>query len=243
MLLASISGGTDIISCFVGGNPWSPVYRGEIQGALLGMAVEVWNARGERVRDEQGELVCTRTFPCMPIYFWNDPDGAKYAKAYFAHYPNVWYHGDFATETSHNGIQIHGRSDATLNPQGVRIGTADIYNIVERMPEIQEALAVDQAWEGSTRIVLFVKMQAGRKLDKDLESRIRKKLQQDASPRHVPAVIVEAPDLPHTRSGKLVELAVREVIHGRPVKNIEALANPDSLAFFANLPQLGQSVL
>lgn len=238
VLLASVSGGTDIVSFFVGSNPWSPIYRGEIQCAQLGMAVEVWNAKGQRVRDEQGELVCTRTFPAMPIYFWNDPDGSKYHKAYFAQFPNIWCHGDYATETSHHGIEIHGRSDATLNPQGVRIGTADIYNVVMQFPEIQEALAVDQEWEGTTRIVLFVKMQAGQKLDQDLIARIKKKLLQDESPRHVPAVILEAPDLPHTRSGKLVELAVREVIHGRPVKNIEALANPDALKFFENLQAL-----
>jgi acetoacetyl-CoA synthetase len=238
VLLASISGGTDIVSLFVCGNPWGPIHRGEIQCAGLGMAVEVRNSKGERVVGEQGELVCTKPFPCMPVYFWNDKDGAKYNKAYFAQYPGIWCHGDFATETVHHGFEIHGRSDATLNPQGVRIGTADIYNIVERMPEIAEALAVDQEWDGTTRIVLFVKTQEGHHLDKDLESRIKKKLLQDESPRHVPAVIIEAPELPKTRSGKLVELAVREVIHGRPVKNIEALANPDALKFFVNLPQL-----
>jgi len=236
--LSSISGGTDIVSCFVGGNPWSAVHRGEIQGAMLGMAVEVWDAQGKRVRDVQGELVCTQSFPAMPISFWNDADGAKYRKAYFAQYPNIWCHGDYAVETSNNGFEIHGRSDATLNPQGVRIGTADIYNIVERLPEVAEALAVDQEWDGTTRIVLFVKMQAGHRLDAELVTRIKKKLLQDASPRHVPSVIIEAPDLPKTRSGKLVELAVREMIHGRPVKNSEALANPESLTFFANLPQL-----
>lgn len=235
VLLASISGGTDIISCFVGGNPWSPIYRGEIQCPLLGMAIEVWNAKGVRVQNEQGELICTRSFPCMPIYFWNDKDGAKYNKAYFEQFPGVWCHGDFATETHHNGLQIHGRSDATLNPQGVRIGTSDIYNVVERMKEISEALAVDQDWDGSNRVVLFVKMQPGCKLDDALVGRIKKKLLHDESPRHVPAVILEAPELPKTRSGKLVELAVREVIHGRPVKNIEALANPDALKYFEEL--------
>ncbi|MBI1868092.1 MAG: acetoacetate--CoA ligase [Methylocystis sp.] len=239
--LASISGGADIISCFVCGNPWRPVYRGEIQGAGLGMAVEVWNADGRRVVGEQGELVCTQPFPSAPIYFWNDPQGKKYFDAYFATYPGVWRHGDYATATANGGFVIHGRSDATLNPQGVRIGTADIYNVVERMPEIQEALAIDQEWGEGTRIVLFVKMQPGRRLDEALTIRLKRKLYDEASPRHVPAVVVEAPDLPHTRSGKLVELAVRDVIHGRPVKNSEALANPESLAFFANLPQLGPS--
>lgn len=236
--LASISGGTDIISCFVGGNPWTPVYRGEIQCAGLGMAVEVWDEEGRRVVGREGELICTQPFPSMPICFWNDPDGQKYSKAYFAQYPGVWCHGDYATETEHHGFLIHGRSDATLNPQGVRIGTADIYNIVERLPEVFEALAVDQEWEGSTRIVLFVKPQPGHSLDEALAARIKRELFEKASPRHVPAVIVEAPDLPHTRSGKLVELAVREVIHGRPVKNVGALANPESLEFFGNLRQL-----
>jgi acetoacetyl-CoA synthetase len=239
--LASISGGTDIVSCFVCGNPWSPVYRGEIQCAGLGMAVEVWDERGQRVVGQEGELVCTKSFPSMPIYFWNDPDGCKYANAYFSQYPNIWCHGDYATETAHGGFQIHGRSDATLNPQGVRIGTADIYNIVERLTEIQEALAVDQEWEGSTRIVLFVKTQAAYLLDEALSSRIKRELFDKASPRHVPALIISAPDLPHTRSGKLVELAVREVIHGRPVKNSGALANPESLAFFSDLPELSAS--
>lgn len=236
--LASISGGTDIISCFVGGNPWSPVYRGEIQCAGLGMAVEIWNDDGQRVIGEEGELVCTKSFPSMPIGFWNDPDGSKYFNAYFARYPNIWLHGDFATETEHGGFVIHGRSDATLNPQGVRIGTADIYNVVESLEAIQEALAIDHEWDGGTRIVLFVKTQPGRRLDDELVARIKRTLFEKASPRHVPAVIIEAPDLPRTRSGKLVELAVREVVHGRSVKNEGALTNPESLDFFRNLPEL-----
>ncbi|MEK8095111.1 acetoacetate--CoA ligase [Methylocystis sp. IM3] len=236
--LASVSGGTDIISCFVGGNPWSPVYRGEIQCAGLGMAVEIWNDNGQRVIGEGGELVCTKSFPSMPICFWNDPDGSKYFNAYFARYPNVWLHGDFATETEHGGFLIHGRSDATLNPQGVRIGTADIYNVVESLPSIQEALAIDQEWDGGTRIVLFVKTHPDYPLDDVLVAQIKRALFEKASPRHVPAVILEAPDLPRTRSGKLVELAVREVVHGRPVKNRGALANPESLDFFRNLPEL-----
>jgi len=236
--LASISGGTDIISCFVGGNPWSPVYRGEIQCAGLGMAVEIWNDNGQRVFGEEGDLVCTKSFPSMPICFWNDPDGSKYFNAYFARYPNIWLHGDFATETAHGGFVIHGRSDATLNPQGVRIGTADIYNVVESLPLIQEALAIDQEWDGGTRIVLFVKTQPDYRLDDALVAKIKRALFEKASPRHVPAVILEAPDLPRTRSGKLVELAVREIVHGRPVKNSGALANPESLDFFRNLPEL-----
>ncbi|HEY8072202.1 MAG TPA: acetoacetate--CoA ligase, partial [Methylocystis sp.] len=234
--LASISGGTDIVSCFVCGNPWSPVHRGEIQGAGLGMAVEVWDADGRRLFGEQGELVCTRAFPAMPIGFWNDPGGEKYRAAYFSQYPGIWGHGDYATQTENGGFVIHGRSDATLNPQGVRIGTADIYRIVETLPEVEEALAVAQGWEGGERIVLFVKLRANHRLHDALIDRIKHKLKEEASPRHVPAMIVEAPELPHTRSGKLVELAVREVINGRPVKNREALANPDSLAFFSNLP-------
>jgi acetoacetyl-CoA synthetase len=239
--LASISGGTDIISCFVGGNPWSPVYRGEIQSAGLGMAVEIWNEDGHRVIGEEGELVCTRSFPSMPLRFLNDADGHKYFNAYFARYPNIWLHGDFATETIHGGFHIHGRSDATLNPQGVRIGTADIYNIVEALDFVQEALAVDQQWEGSTRIVLFVKTRPGSVLDETRAAQIRKALFDRASPRHVPSVIIEAPDLPRTRSGKLVELAVRELIHGRAVKNETALANPECLDFFVNHPGLAPS--
>lgn len=236
--LASISGGTDIISCFVGGNPWSPVYRGEIQSAGLGMAVEIWNEDGQRVIGEEGELVCTRSFPSMPLRFLNDPDGSKYLNAYFARYPNIWLHGDFATETLHGGFHIHGRSDATLNPQGVRIGTADIYNIVEALDFVQEALAVDQQWEGGTRIVLFVKTSPGRHLDSALAGQIRKALFDKASPRHIPSIIIDAPELPRTRSGKLMELAVRDLIHGRPVKNRTALSNPECLDFFIDHPKL-----
>jgi len=236
--LASISGGTDICSCFVCGNPWSPVHRGEIQGAGLGMAVEVWDADGRRLFGEQGELVCTRAFPAMPVGFWRDQGGEKYRGAYFSQYPGVWRQGDYATQTVNGGFVIHGRSDATLNPQGVRIGTADIYRIVETLPEVEEALAVAQSWEGGERIVLFVKLRPSHRLDDPLIDRIKHKLKEEASPRHVPAMIVEAPELPHTRSGKLVELAVRDAIHGRPVKNREALANPESLRFFSSLPGL-----
>lgn len=217
------------------GNPWSPVYRGEIQGAGLGMAVEVWDAAGRRLFGQQGELVCTRAFPAMPICFWKDPDGEKYHAAYFSQYPGVWRQGDYATQTGNNGFILHGRSDATLKPHGVRIGTADIYSIVEAFAEVEESLAVAQNWEGGERIVLFLKLREGCRLDEDLARRIRQKLKDEASPRHVPAMIVEAPDLPHTRSGKLVELAVHDVIHGRPIRNREALANPDSLVFFASV--------
>jgi acetoacetyl-CoA synthetase len=243
--LASISGGTDILSCFVLGNPWSPVMRGEIQGAGLGMAVEVWDAAGARVFGQEGELVCTKPFPSTPIGFWNDPEGAprsgeagqKYRSAYFSWFPNVWRHGDYATQTA-SGFVIHGRSDSTLNPQGVRIGTADIYRIVENMPEVEEALAVAQDWEGTERVLLFVRLGSGHCLEAGLDERIRRKLKHEASPRHVPAKIFAAPELPHTRSGKLVELAVRDIIHGRPIKNLEALANPHSLEFFVNLAAL-----
>jgi acetoacetyl-CoA synthetase len=245
--LASISGGTDILSCFVLGNPWSPVLRGEIQGAGLGLAVEVWDADGKRIFDKEGELVCTKPFPATPIGFWNDPEGApasgeagaKYRSAYFSQFPNVWRHGDFATQTPGGGFIIHGRSDATLKPRGVRIGTADIYRVVENLAEVDEALAVAQEWEGGERILLFVKLRSGCALDGKLERAIRDKLEREASPRHVPAEILAAPELPHTRSGKLVELAVRDILRGRPVRNREALANPQSLDFFANLAARG----
>jgi len=239
--LASISGGADILSCFVLGNPWSPVYRGEIQGPGLGLAVEAWDASGRRVNGREGELVCTRSFPSMPLGFWNDPHGApqrpgpKYRDAYFSCFPNVWRHGDFATQTRNGGFVIHGRSDATLKPHGVRIGTADIYRIVESMPEIEEALAVGQDHEGAESILLFVKLHGGFALERSLVDRIKRKLKEEASPRHVPAAVLAAPELPHTRSGKLVELAVRDVMRGREVKNREALANPQSLDFFAAL--------
>jgi acetoacetyl-CoA synthetase len=231
--LASISGGTDILSCFVLGNPWSPVRRGEIQGAGLGMAVEVWDDEGRRVVEAEGELVCTKSFPSMPIGFWNDAGGEKYGSAYFSSFLNVWRHGDFATETSSGGFVIHGRSDATLKPQGVRIGTAEIYRIVESLPQVEECVAVGQDTAGGQRILLFVKLRAGESLSAELSGLIKRRLGEEASPRHVPAAIVEVPELPHTRSGKLVELAIRDVVHGRPVRNREALANPDSLNFFA----------
>jgi acetoacetyl-CoA synthetase len=233
--LASISGGTDILSCFVCGNPWSPVRRGEIQGPGLGMDVEVWDEQGNRVFGKEGELVCTRSFPSMPIGFWNDSDGAKYRISYFSHFSGVWRHGDYATETPSGGFVIHGRSDATLNPHGVRIGTADIYGVVETMPEIEEALAVEHDAGEGARIALFVKMRPGQRLDQELTSRIKRKLREELSPRHVPEYVVEAPDLPHTRSGKLVELAVRDALNGRSITNIEALINPEALDFFINL--------
>jgi acetoacetyl-CoA synthetase len=236
--LASISGGTDIAACFVLGVPIQPVWVGEIQAAGLGMAVDVWDDDGRPVRGEKGELVCTRAFPSMPVMFWNDADGEKYHAAYFDRFDNVWCHGDFAEWTEHGGIIIHGRSDATLNPGGVRIGTAEIYNQVERMPEIAEALCIGQDFEGDVRVVLFVRLAAGVNLDVELEKRIRTKIRTGASPRHVPAKIVAVADIPRTKSGKITELAVRDIVHGRAVKNKEALANPEALELFRDLPEL-----
>jgi len=236
--LASISGGTDICSCFVLGIPVKPVWKGEIQGPGLGMAVDVWNDEGKPVVGEKGELVCTKPFPSMPVGFWNDPDGAKYRAAYFERFDNVWCHGDFAEWTEHGGMIIHGRSDATLNPGGVRIGTAEIYNQVEQLDEVLEAICIGQQWEDDVRVVLFVRLPENVTLNAELEQKIRTKIRTGASPRHVPAKIVQVADIPRTKSGKIVELAVREVVHGRPVKNKEALANPEALELFADLPQL-----
>jgi acetoacetyl-CoA synthetase len=238
MQLASISGGTDICGCFVGGNPLSPVRRGEIQGAMLGMAMDVFDDEGNPVRGEKGELVCVKPFPSMPVMFWNDPDGSKYHNAYFARFPNIWCHGDFAEITPHGGMVIHGRSDATLNPGGVRIGTAEIYAQVERVPEVIEALAIGQDWEGDVRVILFVRLREGTTLDSDLVARIRKQIRDGATPRHVPAKIVAVADIPRTKSGKITELAVRDVVHGRDVKNKEALANPEALDLFREMPEL-----
>ncbi|AWC22504.1 Acetyl-coenzyme A synthetase [Aminobacter sp. MSH1] len=236
--LASISGGTDIVSCFVLGVPTEPVWTGEIQGAGLGLAVEVWDDDGQPVREEKGELVCARAFPAMPIGFWNDADGAKYHAAYFERFDNVWCHGDFAEWTAHGGMIIHGRSDATLNPGGVRIGTAEIYNQVEQMPEIAEAICIGQDWQDDVRVVLFVRLAPGVSLDAELEKRIRTKIRTGASPRHVPAKIVAVADIPRTKSGKITELAVRDIVHGRPVKNQEALANPEALELYVGLGAL-----
>ncbi|MCG3186510.1 MAG: Acetyl-coenzyme A synthetase [Rhodocyclaceae bacterium] len=240
LLLASISGGTDIISCFVLGNPLLPVWRGEIQCAGLGMAVDVWDEHGAPLSRGKGELVCTRPFPSMPIAFWNDADGAKYRAAYFERFPDVWCHGDFCERTEHAGYIIHGRSDATLNPGGVRIGTAEIYRQVERLPEIVESLAIGQNWAGDVRVVLFVKLREGVRLDAALEARIRKTIRDNATPRHVPARILAVADIPRTKSGKIVELAVRNIVHGEPVRNVEALANPEALDHFRDRPELSE---
>ncbi len=236
--LASISGGTDIVSLFVGGNPNAPVWRGEIQAVCLGMDVDVFDADGRPLRGQAGELVCKKPFPPMPIGFWNDPDGAKYRAAYFEKFPGVWSHGDWIRFTEHGGVVIHGRSDATLNPGGVRIGTAEIYRQVEYLPEVVESLAVGQQWEGDERIVLFVRLREGLTLDDALRARIVERIRRNASPRHVPARILQVADIPRTKSGKIVELAVRHVIHGHAVANREALANPAALDLFRDLPGL-----
>jgi len=236
--LSSIAGGTDIVSCFALGNPLLPVHRGELQCRGLGMRVEIYTADGCPVRGQPGELVCTAPFPSMPIGFWNDPDGRKYRAAYFERFPNVWHHGDFAELTAHDGVVICGRSDATLNPGGVRIGTAEIYRIVEQLPEIAECIVVDQEWDDDTRIVLFVRMQPSHSLDAEVEQRIRAEIRRRASPRHVPAKILTVADIPRTMNGKIVELAVREAIHGRPVGNRDALANPQALELFVDRPEL-----
>jgi len=240
--LASISGGTDIISCFVLGCPWLPVWRGEIQARGLGMAVDVFDEDGRPVRGTKGELVCTKAFPAMPVGFWNDPDGAKYRAAYFEWFPNIWHHGDFVEITAHGGMVIYGRSDATLNPGGVRIGTAEIYRQVEQIDEVVEALVIGQDWPpgslGDVRVVLFVRLREGVTLDATLEDRIKRKIRDNTTPRHVPAKILQVQDIPRTKSGKIVELAVRNVVHERPVKNVEALANPEALEEFRARPEL-----
>ena len=239
--LASISGGTDLCGCFVGGDPTRPVYAGEIQGSMLGMAADVFDERGHPVGPGvKGELACTQAFPTVPLGFWRDDDGSRFRAAYFDRFPGAWAHGDFAAWTGHGGMHIFGRSDATLNASGVRIGTAEIYRVVEQFPEIVEAIAVGQAWDDDTRIVLFVRLATGAALTDDLQQRLKGALRQQASPRHVPARIVAVDDIPRTRSGKIVELAVTDVVHGRPVRNVEALANPEALTLFADRPELAR---
>jgi acetoacetyl-CoA synthetase len=236
--LASISGGTDIIACFALGNPIGPVWRGELQCRGLGMAVDVFDEEGRPVRGDKGELVCTRPFPSMPVGFWNDADGAKYRAAYFERFPGVWCHGDYVELTAHDGLIIYGRSDAVLNPGGVRIGTAEIYRQVERLDEVVESLAIGQDWQHDVRVVLFVRLREGLVLDDALIERIRAQIRDNTTPRHVPARIVQVGDIPRTKSGKIVELAVRNVVHGRPVKNVEALANPEALELYRNRAEL-----
>ena len=240
--LASMSGGTDIISTFVLGNPLLPVWRGEIPCRALGMKVEVYNDDGRPVRGEKGELVCSASFPSMPVGFWNDADGAKYHAAYFEKFPNVWCHGDYVELTEHDGMIIYGRSDAVLNPGGVRIGTAEIYRQVEQLDEVVESLVIGQDFPPDkptdVRVVLFVRLREGLTLDQALTDKIKLHIRTNTTPRHVPAKIAQVTDIPRTKSGKIVELAVRHVVHGRPVKNVEALANPEALELFRNRPEL-----
>jgi len=238
LCLASMSGGTDIVSCFVLGNPTLPVRRGEIQCKGLGMAVDVWNEHGQPVQDEKGELVCTRNFPCMPLGFWNDPDGSRYHDAYFSQFPGVWAQGDYAEQRASGGLVIHGRSDAVLNPGGVRIGTAEIYRQVEKVEQVLESVAIGQDWKGDVRVVLFVRLRDGLQLDESLRQQIRQVIRQYTTPRHVPAVIAQVSDIPRTISGKLVELAIRNVVHDLPVKNTDALANPEALEQFRDRVEL-----
>ena len=236
--LASISGGTDIISCFALGNPIAPVRRGELQTRGLGMKVCILDEAGNEIRGRKGELCCTLPFPSMPVAFWNDPGGARYRASYFERFPGIWAHGDYAELTPHDGLIIHGRSDATLNPGGVRIGTAEIYRVVERCPGVLESVAVGQEWRKDTRVILFVVLRDGFALDDALRGTIRSRLKQEASPRHVPAKILQVPMVPRTISGKIVELAVQNVIHDRPVANLHALAHPEALDAFRGLPEL-----
>jgi acetoacetyl-CoA synthetase len=236
--LASISGGTDLMACFAGGCPILPVYEGELQARSLGMKTEVYDDAGQPLQGEQGELVCSAPFPSVPIGFWGDTDGSRLHATYFARYPNVWWHGDLATITPRGGLVVHGRSDAVLNPGGVRIGTAEIYRQVEKIEEVAESIAIAQQWQGDVRIVLFVRLRESAVLDETLRDKIRGTIRNNTTARHVPARIVQVPDLPRTINGKLVELAVREVVHGRPVKNLDALANPQALDHFKALPEL-----
>jgi acetoacetyl-CoA synthetase len=238
--LSSISGGTDIVSCFVLGNPMGPVWKGEIQAKGLGLAVEVFDEKGIPT-EGKGELVCTRPFPAMPLGFWNDPGDARYRAAYFEKFPNVWRHGDWCEITPHGGLVIYGRSDAVLNPGGVRIGTAEIYRQVETIDAVAESLVIGQDWEGDVRVVLFVKLKENLNLDEALVNQIKKRIRDNTTPRHVPSKVLQVPDIPRTRSGKIVELAVRDLVHGRPIKNQEALANPEALEHFRNRAELASS--
>lgn len=240
LVLSSISGGTDIISCFALGNPTGPVYAGELQCRGLGMKVEAYNDQGKPVIGEKGELVCTAAAPSMPIYFWNDPDGKKFKNAYFELYPGVWSHGDYVEITERGGVIIYGRSDATLNPGGVRIGTAEIYRQVENIPEVLDSLVVGQDWDNDVRVILFVKLREGCELSEELVKRIKTTIRQNTTPRHVPAKIISIPDIPYTISGKKVELAVRKVIHNQEVKNRDALANPEALEYYKDVAELAE---
>ena len=239
LCLSSISGGTDLVACFAGGAPILPVWRGELQCALLGMKVEIFDDEGRALPPGQkGELVCTAPFPTMPLGFWNDPDGSKYRAAYYERFPGVWRHGDWSEVTQHGGLIIYGRSDAVLNPGGVRIGTAEIYRQVEKLDEVVESIVIGQDWQGDVRVVLFVRLREGLTLDEGIVKRIKDVIRANTTPRHVPAVILQVPDIPRTKSNKIVELAVRAVVHGQPVKNAEALANPEALEHYRNRVEL-----
>jgi acetoacetyl-CoA synthetase len=238
--LASISGGTDIVSCFVLGNPFQPVHSGEIQNRGLGMDVDVFDEKGFSIKNKKGELVCKKPFPSMPVMFWNDKANKKYKSSYFEKYKNVWHHGDFAKITNNNGFVIYGRSDTTLNPGGVRLGTAEIYSVVEKFEEIKEAIAIGQSWQNDIRIILFVVLNEGYELNVEIKNKIKKAIKSNASPRHVPSKIISIFDIPKTKNGKLVELAVKQTVEGKPIKNLEALANPDSLKQFKNIKELNE---
>lgn len=236
--LSSIAGGTDILGCFAGGSPISPVYRGQCQKRLLGMNVQAFDENGEPSQGAPGELVCTNAHPSQPIGFWNDPEGTKYHAAYFEKFENVWHHGDLVSLTDEGGMIFHGRSDAVLNPGGVRIGTAEIYRQVERIEEVLEGLVIGQQWDSDVRVVLFVRLRDGVTLDDTLIKRIKSEIRTHATPRHVPAKVIAVADIPRTKSGKITELAVRDVVHGKAVKNTEAMANPEALEHFRDLPEL-----
>ncbi len=238
VFLSSFSGGTDILGGFVGGDPTSPIWAGEMQGPFLGMDVDVFDTQGRPLRGEKGELVCKRSFPSMPVFFWNDPDRARYRQAYFSRFDNIWCQGDFAAITSHGGIVIYGRSDAVLNPGGVRLGTAEIYQQVEKIGEVLESVVVGQEWQGDVRVVLFVRLAPGKTLDEALKDRVRSEIRRNTTPRHVPHLILQVEDIPRTMNGKIAEIAVRETIHGRRVSNADSLINPDSLRYFAGMPEL-----
>ena len=238
--LSSISGGTDIVSCFVLGNLFQPVYEGEIQNRGLGMDVDIFDEKGHSIKNKKGELVCKTPFPSMPIKFWNDNGDKKYKAAYFEKYKNIWHHGDFAKITNNKGFIIFGRSDTTLNPGGVRLGTAEIYNEVEKFKEIKESIVIGQIWKNDIRIVLFVVLNKGYNLNDKIKSKIKKTIKNNASPRHVPAKIISILDIPKTKNGKLVELAVKQTVEGEAIKNLEALANPDSLKQFKNIKELNE---
>ncbi|HWJ03611.1 MAG TPA: acetoacetate--CoA ligase, partial [Verrucomicrobiae bacterium] len=238
LCLSSISGGTDIVSCFALGNPIGPVYAGELQCRGLGMKVESFSLEGKPLLHQKGELVCTAPFPSMPVGFWNDPDKAKYTNAYFNVYPNVWRHGDFIEINEQGGVTIYGRSDATLNPGGVRIGTAEIYRQVEGIPEIQDSVVIGQNWDNDVRVILFVKLSEGVLLSEALIDKIKATIRKNTTPRHVPAKVIAVPDIPYTLNGKKVELAVQNMVHNEPISNREALANPGALDLFKDLPEL-----